>query len=105
MRRQDQRQSSSRCAASSTSLSLVGHASICKTPLLERRESCGFPLHSQTRWCPVRVHSAPVLSFVFVCLAGCAPPPLVTKGTFTKSYTLTMQREAMDVVVETAGPA
>jgi hypothetical protein len=39
------------------------------------------------------------------CLAGCTPAPVVTKGTFATSYTLTMQRGSVDVVVQTAGPA
>src|SRR5262245_8013198 len=51
----------------------------------------------------MRVLSA--FAFVLVCLAGCSPPPTVTKGTFDKSYTLTMQREPALVVVETSGPA
>jgi hypothetical protein len=35
--------------------------------------------------------------------AGCAPPPTVTKGTFTGSHTLTMQRGSADVIVRTTG--
>jgi hypothetical protein len=42
---------------------------------------------------------------LFVCLVGCTPAPIVTKGTFTTSYTLTMQRGSVDVVVQTSGPA
>jgi hypothetical protein len=51
----------------------------------------------------MRVHAAFV--FGFVCLAGCARGPVVTKGTFDTSYTLTMQRGSADVVVQTSGPA
>jgi len=51
----------------------------------------------------MRVLSA--FAFVLVCLAGWSPPPTVTKGTFDKSYTLTMQRGSYLVVVETSGPA
>jgi hypothetical protein len=51
----------------------------------------------------MRICNAIVL--VFVCLAGCTPAPVVTKGTFTTSYTLTMQRGSADVVVQTSGPA
>jgi hypothetical protein len=39
------------------------------------------------------------------CLAGCAPRPTVTKGTFAASHTLTMQRGSIDVLVKTTGPA
>lgn len=40
-----------------------------------------------------------------VLSAGCSPQPKVTTGTFNDSYELTMQRGAMDVVVQTSGPA
>lgn len=48
----------------------------------------------------------PIL-FVILSVSGCVPTPApaVIKGTFTKSYTLTMQRGAIDVVVRTSGPA
>lgn len=36
-------------------------------------------------------------------LVGCAPPPTVTKGTFTGSYSLLMQRGSADVVVKSTG--
>ncbi|MBP3959659.1 hypothetical protein J8F10_30810 [Gemmata sp. G18] len=42
---------------------------------------------------------------LLVCLGGCSPSPTITKGTFTDSYTLTMQRGSMDVVVRTSGAA
>jgi hypothetical protein len=51
----------------------------------------------------MNVRNAPV--FLIVCLTGCAPAPVVTKGTFDASYTLTMQRGSVDVVVQTSGPA
>jgi hypothetical protein len=51
----------------------------------------------------MRVRNAPV--FVLVCLVGCTPAPVVTKGTFNSTYTLTMQRGSVDVVVQTSGPA
>jgi hypothetical protein len=51
----------------------------------------------------MNVRAVPLM--VIVCLTGCTPPPVVTKGTFTTSYTLTMQRESVDVVVQTSGPA
>jgi hypothetical protein len=51
----------------------------------------------------MRVRNAPVI--VLVCLVGCTPAPVVTKGTFTTSYTLTMQRGSVDVLVQTSGPA
>jgi hypothetical protein len=39
-------------------------------------------------------------------VVGCGPPPpTVTEGTFTDSYTLTMQRGTTDVEVKTSGPA
>jgi hypothetical protein len=37
----------------------------------------------------MRVRNAP--GILFVCLVGCTPAPVVTKGTFTTAYTLTMQ--------------
>ena len=46
-----------------------------------------------------------VILLVIVCLAGCSRGPVVTKGKFTTSYTLNMQRGAVDVVVQTSGPA
>jgi len=51
----------------------------------------------------MRVRYAVLL--VFACLAGCTPGPVVTKGTFTTPYTLTMQRGSVDVIVQTSGPA
>ena len=51
----------------------------------------------------MRVRNAPVL--VIACLVGCTPAPRVTKGAFATSYTLTMQRGSVDVVVQTSGPA
>jgi hypothetical protein len=51
----------------------------------------------------MNVHNA--LVFVLVCLTGCTAAPVVTKGTFDASYTLTMQRGSVDVVVQTSGPA
>ena len=50
----------------------------------------------------VRVRNAVVLLLAFA--PGCGPPPpTVTEGTFTDSYTLTMQRGITDVVVKTSG--
>ena len=51
----------------------------------------------------MKLHRAAVL--MLVCFLGCTPPPTVTKGKFTTSYTLTMQRGSVDVVVRTSGPA
>jgi hypothetical protein len=51
----------------------------------------------------MNVRAVPLITII--CLGGCAPPPVVTKGTFATSYTLTMQRGAVDVVVQTSGPA
>ena len=51
----------------------------------------------------MRVRNAPV--FVLMGLVGCTPAPVVTKGTFDSTYTLTMQRGSVDVVVRTSGPA
>ena len=50
----------------------------------------------------MRIRTAVVLLLAFV--PGCGPPPpTVTEGTFTDSYTLTMQRGSTDVVVKTSG--
>jgi uncharacterized protein (TIGR03067 family) len=51
----------------------------------------------------MRIHV--VAAVLLVCPIGCAPAPTVTKGTFTNSFTLTMQRGSVDVVVQTSGPA
>ena len=47
---------------------------------------------------------SPLLLFA-VGAVGCAPPPTVTKGTFTGSHTLTIQRGSAEVVVKANGPA
>lgn len=44
-----------------------------------------------------------LLAVPLLALVGCAPPPTVTKGTFTGSHTLTMQRGSADVVVKATG--
>jgi hypothetical protein len=51
----------------------------------------------------MRIHA--VVTAALVALAGCSPSPEVATGTFTGSYTLTMQRGSVDVVVQTSGPA
>jgi hypothetical protein len=51
----------------------------------------------------MRIHA--VVTAALVALAGCSPSPDVATGTFTGSYTLTMQRGSVDVVVQTSGPA
>lgn len=46
-----------------------------------------------------------ILICCFAAIVGCTPPPAMTKGTFTESYMLTMQRGTIDVTVQTSGPA
>src|SRR5262245_33789670 len=43
--------------------------------------------------------------FALAVVLGCSPPPKVTTGTFTTSYTVHVDREHVDVVVLTSGPA
>jgi hypothetical protein len=42
---------------------------------------------------------------ILACFLGCTPPPKVKSGKFDTSYTLTMQRGSVDVVVQASGPA
>lgn len=40
-----------------------------------------------------------------ILAGGCAPGPTVSKGTFNTPYTLTLQRDNIEIVVQTSGTA